>query len=244
MEMYATNPSTKGAAPWRRPWIAPLAAVVIIFVAFSVPPYLTGDPAQSRVPASFSAHYPLLVAHVCFGTVALFTVCLQIWPWFRAHYPTAHRRVGRIYIFGGVLPGALMALPIGAMGPFGPMARVSNVLLASLWLTCTFIGYRMARQRRYQEHRRWMIRSFALTASIITNRVWAIVAYVVLVPQLETTFRGSEELLRNTAAGLATWLGWVIPLLFAEWWLERSSWSTPRARTIDADPAVGNSRVG
>src|SRR4030095_13366734 len=140
-----------------------LAAVVIIFVAFSVPPYLTGDPAQSRVPASFSATYPLLVAHVAFGTVALFTVCLQIWPWFRAHYPTTHRWIGRIYIFGGVLPGALMALPIGAMSPFGAMARVSNVLLASLWLTCTFIGYRMGRQRGYQEPRRGVCRSVART---------------------------------------------------------------------------------
>src|SRR5262245_42932093 len=230
--MQATHPTTVVTPWWQRPWIVPLAVVVVVFITFSLPPYLSGDPARSRVPqpGHFSAHYPLLVAHVLFGSVALLTACLQIWPWFRAHYSSAHRRIGRIYVFGGVLPAALMALPIGALSPFGPMARVSNVLLATLWLFCSFTGYRMARQRRYPEHRRWMIRSFALTASIITNRVWAIVAYVVLLPELETTFRGSEELLRNAAAGLATWLGWVIPLLFAEWWLERTAWSSGARR--------------
>ena len=45
-------------------------------------------------------------------------------------------------------------------------------------------GLRMARQRRLVEHRRWMIRSFALTMSIITNRVWAVIATIVLMPQL------------------------------------------------------------
>src|SRR5262249_48270571 len=97
----------------------------------------------------------------------------------------------------------------------------SDVLLASLWLACTLTGYHRVRQRRYTEHRRWMIRSFTLTASIVTNRAWAVIAYVALAPELETTFRGSEELLRYSIAGLSTWLGWLLPLLVAEWWLER-----------------------
>jgi len=235
--MAVMSNSMNTATWWRRPWIAPLFGVVMIFIAFSLPPYLTGDPAASRVPqpAGFAAHYPMLVAHVTFGTVALVAVCLQIWPWFRTRYPAAHRRVGRIYVFGGVLPGALVALPIGAMSPFGPVARVSNVLLASLWLVCTFVGYRMARHRRYVEHRRWMIRSFALTASIITNRIWAGVVYLALAPELHTTFGGSEHLLQTTAASLATWLGWVVLLLFAEWWLERDV-TTRRASRAHAIP--------
>jgi Predicted membrane protein (DUF2306) len=111
-----------------------------------------------------------------------------------------------------------------------PVARVSNVLLASLWLAFTISGYRMARQRRYVEHRRWMIRSFALTASIITNRLWGAIAYLILAPRIATTFRGSEELFSRTIAGLSTWLGWVIPLLIAEWWLERGEWARHRSR--------------
>ncbi len=220
---------------WRRPWIAPLALVAIVFVAVSLPPYLSGDPARSRVPANFPAHYPILVAHVVFGSVALLSACLQIWPWFRRRYRVAHRVVGRVYVFAGVLPAGVMALPMGALSPFGPVARASNVLMASLWLAFTVTGYRMARQRRYAEHRRWMIRSFTLTASIITNRFWGPVAYLVLAPSLATTFGGNGELLRWTVAGITTWMGWVIPLLFAQWWLDRGE---SRSRSYASMPRL------
>jgi uncharacterized membrane protein YozB (DUF420 family) len=208
---------------WRRAWIAPLAVLAIGFLAVSLPPYLSGDPARSRVPASFRLHYPILVAHVLFGSVALLTACLQIWPWFRRRYRVAHRRIGRAYVFAGVLPAGLLALPMAALSPFGPVARASNVLLASLWLAFTVTGYRMARQRRHAEHRRWMIRSFALTFSIITNRIWGPLAYFALAGELDAEFGGNEQLLRWTIAGISTWLGWVIPLLCAEWWLERGA---------------------
>lgn len=206
--------------------------VSIAFVAFSLPPYLTGDPAQSRVPQpdGFAAHYPLLVGHVIFGSVALLTACLQIWPWFRQRYRAAHRITGRVYVFAGVLPGGLTGLVIGALSPFGPVARASNVMLAALWLSVTITGYRMARQRRQADHRRWMIRSFALTGSIITNRLWGAIAFVVLAPQLDTTFAGNEQLFTWTVAGLSTWLGWTIPLLIAEWWIERGQSARRRAR--------------
>ena len=76
--------------------IAPLLLVVIAFVAFSLPPYLTFDPSRSRVPVgdAVRGYYPLLVAHVIFGSVALLTACLQVWPWLRTRFPEVHRRTG------------------------------------------------------------------------------------------------------------------------------------------------------
>jgi uncharacterized membrane protein len=225
---------------WQRPWIGPLALVSVIFIAFSLPPYLSLDPRQSRVPQpdGFAAHYLILVAHVIFGSVALLTACLQVWPWLRQRHPTVHRITGRVYVFAGVLPAGILGLTIGAFSPFGPLARVSNVLLASLWLVFTLTGYRMARQRRYVEHRRWMLRSFALTASIITNRLWAAIGFLVLSPQLNTLFAGSEKMLMWTIAGLATWLGWVVPLLIAEWWLERDVSARERVRIPATRPTA------
>ncbi|WP_395809691.1 DUF2306 domain-containing protein [Archangium minus] len=217
---------------WQRPWIAPLASISILFIAFSLPPYLSLNPERSRVPPpdNFAAYYPLLVAHVVFGSVALLTTSPQVWPWFRQRYPVAHRLIGRVYVLGGVLPAGITGLIIGAVSPYGPLARVSSVLMASLWLLFTVTGYRMGRQRQYVEHRRWMIRSFALTASIITNRLWGVIAFLVLSPQLDTTFEGSEKMLTWTIAGLTTWLGWVVPLLIAEWWLDRGESARHGAR--------------
>ena len=72
-----------------------------------------------------------------------------------------------------------------------------------------------------------MVRSFALTASIITNRVWGAVAFIALTPQLDTTFHGDERLFSWTLAGISTWLGWTLPLLAAEWWLQRGRGRRP-----------------
>ncbi|WP_327091782.1 DUF2306 domain-containing protein [Nonomuraea sp. NBC_01738] len=219
-----------GTRWWRRPWIAPAAVVALVFLAFSLPNYVTFDPALSRVPAPdfFPPHFPLLALHVIFGSIAMTTCLMQIWPWLRARNPRLHRLTGRVYVLAGVLPAGLLGLVVGAATPFGHVARASNVLLALLWLGCTLAGWRMARRRRYREHRRWMVRSFALTMSIISNRLWSVLI-VVLVP-VETLGSGQREIMA-TVSGLSTWLGWVIPLLVAEWWLEHR----PARRTSRPD---------
>ncbi|MFB9543859.1 DUF2306 domain-containing protein [Micromonospora sagamiensis] len=208
---------------WRRPWMAPLGVVLVLFVAFSLPPYLSLDPEQSRItpPEGVPLYHPLLVAHVLFASVATLTCWFQVWPWFRQRFPAAHRRIGRIYVFAGVLPAGVIGFYLGAVTPFGPVARVSGVVLAPLWLICTMVGWRRARQRRFADHRRWMVRSFALTVSIITNRIWGVVFFLLLHPQLETTFHGDEKLMSWMVAGATAWLGWTLPLLAAQWWLDR-----------------------
>jgi uncharacterized membrane protein YozB (DUF420 family) len=202
--------------------VGPLLVLTFAFVAFSLPPYLTLDPTRSRVPdPGFTPYYPLLVAHVVCGSIAILVCGFQVWPWFRREHPAIHRRLGRWYVIAGVLPAGLAGLVIGATSPFGPVARVSNVMLATLWLITTLTGWRMARRRRFAEHRRWMLRSFALTLSIMLNRVLGVALLLILSPQLDTTFHGDEELLTETIAGIGTWLGWTLSLLTAEWWIER-----------------------
>ncbi|WP_344873735.1 DUF2306 domain-containing protein [Nonomuraea antimicrobica] len=231
---HSPAPSVSPARPrwWRRPWVAPLMVVAAAFLAFSLPPYLSMDPGQSRVPAPdfFPPHFVVLSLHVVFGSIAMITCCLQIWPWFRGRHPRAHRMIGRVYVFGGCLPSGLMGLVVGLATPYGPVTMASDVLLALLWLGCTLTGWRMARQRRFVDHRRWMVRSFALTMSIITNRIYAVLFMILLEPQLETTFHGDPALMSATVSALAAWLGWVLPLLVAEWWLERGEAAQRRRR--------------
>lgn len=211
-------PASGGRRWWQRPWMAPLAGLALIFLAFSVPPYTTLNPNLSRIapPEGFPPYYPALVCHVMFATVAMLTCTMQVWPWFRRRFPIAHRHIGRIYVFGGALPAAVCALIITFPTPFGPVAAASAQMLAILWLICTIIGFRMARQRRFTDHRRWMIRSFALTFSIITNRLWGIALTIGsgLSPE-----QFADPASVQTIAGMTTWLGWTIPLLIAEWWL-------------------------
>jgi uncharacterized membrane protein len=164
----------------------------------------------------------VLVAHIGFATVAMVTCALQIWPWLRQKHPAVHRRTGRVYVFAGAIPASVAGFAIALAAPFGPVGAVSNVFLAVLWFGCTVQGFRTARARRFGEHRRWMVRSFALCMSIISNRIWGVVWAMVLTPQLDTTFGGSEAALGQAIAGITTWTGWVLPLLVAEWWLGRN----------------------
>jgi uncharacterized membrane protein YozB (DUF420 family) len=225
---------------WRRPWIGPLFLVAVAFLAFSVPPYLTFDPANSRLapPAGNDLYYPLLVAHVLFGTVAMTTACFQIWPAFRARYRRGHRITGRVYVFAGALPAGLLGLYIGWHTAAGPSVRVANLVGSALWLAVTIAGLRMARQRRFGEHRRWMSRSFALAMSIVLSRVVNVVATIVLTPQVDTTFGGSADLMRSTAASIGVWLSPLLLLLLTDWLLERRKPGARRPAAHGAAPRV------
>ncbi|MER5262137.1 DUF2306 domain-containing protein [Actinosynnema sp. NPDC002837] len=242
-----TSTAPRAAAPdrarawWRRPWIAPLMTVAAVFLAFSVPPYLTFDPSLSRLrpPEGDDLYYPLLVGHVLFGAVAMVTACFQVWPSFRASHPRGHRITGRIYVFAGVLPAGVLGLYIGWHTAAGPSVRVANLVGSALWVAVTIMGLRMARRRRYGEHRRWMSRSFALSMSITLSRVVTIIATIVLMPQLDTTFKGSRELLQYSSASIGVWLSPLLLLLITDWVLERRKPAARRQAAGGTGPPRG-----
>ncbi len=207
---------------WERPWIAPLMVGCVAFLAFSLPPYLTLDESDSRIGIreNVDIHYPMIVLHIAFGTVALVTSCFQVWPWFRRRHPGAHRRMGRAYVFAGVVPGSLTGFVVSALHTQGLVAQTGNFLLAVLWLITAVAGYRAARARRFREHRAWMIRGFALTTSIVVNRLWILPTWALAEPQLDSTFEGSELAMEQSMIGAAVWLSWVVNLLIAEWWIQ------------------------
>ncbi|MGN9845664.1 DUF2306 domain-containing protein [Nonomuraea sp. H19] len=211
-----------------------LALVSFAFLAFSLPPYLTLDPSQSRFPIrdDFAPHYPLMVTHIFFGTVALLASCVQVSTWMRQRYPAVHRWSGRAYVLGGVPLVGVPALIIAPLSHNGFGAQVGNTFWAFLWLFSTIAGYRMARQRRFADHQAWMIRSFALIWAIVLNRLWAVLCVLPLIPQLDTTFGGDQQAMIQAAAGPSIWLSIVVNLIIAEWWLQRRGAAKRRARIL------------
>jgi uncharacterized membrane protein len=207
-----------------RQWLAAgLAVVVVAFLAYSLPPYFTGG---TRVPATFGLHYPLLVGHVMFASVAMVTAMAQIWPRLCAKRPVLHRWAGRLYVYTAI-PAAVCALVIGAVTPFGPFLAVSNVLLATMWLWFTINGYLAARQRRFAQHRRHMILSATLAFSIITNRIWTPVLVIAFLSLRDSVFGGNEEHFVWFVAGIGAWLGWSIPFFTVRRWLNGKTVMAP-----------------
>ncbi|BBZ62322.1 hypothetical protein MMON_36230 [Mycolicibacterium monacense] len=199
-----------------------MVLVVVGFLAYSLPPYLTGD---SRVPPTFSLHHPLLVAHVLLATVAMVAVVAQIC----AKRSRLHPWIGRIYVCTAI-PAAVSALVIGALTPFGPVLAASNVVLATLWLWFTLNGYRQARRRRFGGHRAAMIYSSALALSVITNRIWTPLLAITLNPLQQNLFEGDDEAYLYLVAGLGGWLGWLVPLLTVRCWMHRRRVTVPSSK--------------
>ncbi|MBK7949334.1 MAG: DUF2306 domain-containing protein [Deltaproteobacteria bacterium] len=206
--------------------LALLVTASLVFMGVALHRYLSLDPARSLVPLPPGVH-PVLVAHVVFGSVAMLAALHQFWPGVRDRSRSMHRRVGRVYVLAGVLPAGICAVVVACYSPFGPVARASNLVFASVWLGATLAGYRAGRRGEFEIHRRWMIRSGVLTFSILTNRLWGPIAYLALEGQRATTFHGDETFFAWTIAGLSTWLGWTLPLLAVEAFLEWES-STDR----------------
>ena len=206
---------------WRRPWVVPLAVLTVSFVAYVLPPYLTLDPAQSRLQPlpAFPGYYPLLVTHIFLGSVVLLTACLQVWPWLRRSHPKVHRTSGRVYV-AAALPASVCVMIIAPLSLHGANSQVANTLLAVLWFGTTLAGFRAIRQRRYADHRRWMLRSVALSFSIVANRVWVIILFAVFVPEIYTGAPVDPVVLEQ-AIGVSTWISWVVNLLVVQWWLDR-----------------------
>ncbi|MFJ9810805.1 DUF2306 domain-containing protein [Streptomyces sp. NPDC101158] len=213
VEPRTGTPSSKAPAWWRRPWVIPLGVVVLAFLSFVWPPYLGLDPKTSLIPIRPEApqHYPMLVAHIATGTIALVTVVLQLWPWLRRRHPAVHRWSGRVYVFAGVLPSAILAFLITplSMGP-----SVGTTLGGVMWLFTTAMGFVRAVQHRFLSHRMWMLYSFAFAINIVWGRV-----FVVLLMSLGV----QSQAIWGQVVGTAPWLGWVINLFLVQWWLNRTA---------------------
>src|SRR3954469_18278504 len=137
----------------RLAWAALVVAVVV--TAVLVAPYLGLDIRASRLSVSGELHYGLLVAHIFTAAVALVLGPLQFVPAIRARR-RVHRRIGRTYLLAGVLPSALVGVPLALLSG-RLLTQVGLTIPAVLWLVTGALAYRAARRRDYTRHRNWMM---------------------------------------------------------------------------------------
>jgi uncharacterized membrane protein len=129
----------------------------------------------------FSHQPALLLLHVSGGILALMFGLFQFLPKLRQSRPKVHRSMGTIYAAGTVVAGIsgfplsflfYTATPQDIRGRLIPAAG-GFAALSLAWPCVTAIAFVRARQRRFTEHRAWMVRSYSLTAAAITTRVIA-----------------------------------------------------------------------
>lgn len=157
---------------------------------------------------NFIHHQSLLALHAFGGAIALLAGPLQMLPSFRERHWTYHRRMGWVYCCA-VLLGALAALPLAWRAQTGRVASADFFLLALAWFFSTGAALRFILRGDSARHRRWMIRSYCLTAAAITLRI-----YLPLSVVLHFDF--------SVAYPAIAWLCWIPNLIFAEFYLRRA----------------------
>ena len=190
-------------AAWR-------AALVLLTVQISIDStlrYITNSqPAPDPIVANAFAT-PFLFLHVIGAMIALLVGPFQFVSAIRTRWPAFHRMTGRIYILAcaiGAPTGFVLALGTTA----GPVAAIGFAIPAVLWPAFTWLGLRAVIDRRIDDHREWMLRSYALIASGITLRL-----------MLPSALMMGYEF--YPAYRVISWLTWTTNLALCEYFIRR-----------------------
>jgi uncharacterized membrane protein len=132
--------------------------------------------------------------------------------------PRLHRTMGYIYVFDVLVITGPAGLIMGFYANGGLYSRIAFVLLAALWIFFTVMALIKAKQKDFKAHRRFMIRSYALTLSAITLRAW------------KYAITNTMEVAPMDVYRIVAWLGWAGNLLVAEWLIRTDEQRNRRTR--------------
>jgi hypothetical protein len=138
----------------------------------------------------------------------------------------------RVPLHDGLLFGLLVAHIFTAT-----VATVTGLLIVDLaWASTAIAGYRAARQRRFADHRRWMIRNYALTFSSLFSRlVQPVIALLVIAQAKGPSYRGDGLTIQHDIASASIWVGVLMAVVAAEFYVQRR-YGVPRHRPKAVDP--------
>ena len=150
-------------------------------------------------------HYQIaFFTHVYTSIFVLILGLFQFSDCIRIRFVKFHRTAGKVYV----------ALVLGLAGPSGLImgyyanggwfTQISFCLLAIFWIWFTYLAYKHIRKGQVQKHKNFMLRSYALTLSAISLRLfkWLIVIVFEL-PPMDTYY-------------IVAWAGWLVNLGIAE----------------------------
>ena len=142
--------------------------------------------------------------HVFSAFLALFAGLTQFSTLFMQRHRKAHRILGHVYVWNILLINFPSALIMAIYANGGLLGKTAFLLLDCLWFGFTFQALRYAIDRKFVEHRDFMIRSYSLTFSAITLRTWKIIL-------VQTGWMDPSHIYIAEA-----WLGFLPNLLLAE----------------------------
>ena len=195
----------KTLAVLRGLWIFLAFAIALVSMQyFFFAPGEGGFADQSEV---YAARPEALWLHVGPAILALAVGPFQLSKKLRRRRPAVHRTLGWIYVVA-VVAGSIGGFALASTAFGGAVSTWGFRGLAVTWLVTTVAAVAFAVRNNFVAHRRWMIRSFAVTSSAITLRL-----LLPFAPMMGYEFVDGYR--------IAAWACWLVNLVAVEIYLAR-----------------------
>lgn len=149
---------------------------------------------------AFFGHVYTSIFVLIFG-ISQFSKCI------RNKFTKLHKVLGKLYVFLILFIAAPSGFIMALHANGGAFSKLSFLIQALLWFWFTFKAFRFAKDKKWISHQKFMLRSYALTLSAISLRLfkWLIVSTIELPPM--DTYK------------IVSWLGWLLNLIIVEVYL-------------------------
>jgi uncharacterized membrane protein len=227
MTSLSTLPTETRQHPTRRQttrrWTFIVTCVAIALIAPM--PYLTQSLEDlSEGGVGLAQHYVdqpgairlALIVHASFAGLALLLTPIQSSSRIRRRWVRIHRVSGRVS-FVAIVVAALSGLVIAQVSYAGAQGTVGFMLLAMVWLVSAVRAVTNARNGDLGAHRRWAVRTMAMSYAAVTLRLWLILFIAIQRP----TSSASAQAAFDNAYPFVPFLSWVPNLIVAEWLVRR-----------------------
>jgi len=181
------------------------------------PPAATSNPVAEQFLAldDIFARYPVLtLIHILPALLFLVLGSLQFNQTFRERHLRWHRWNGRVLLICGMTVGmSALVMSFGMPAIGGVNQAAATTLFALFFLFALGKAFRHIQRREIHLHREWMIRAFAIGLAVATIRP------IVAIFFATSRFSG---LTPYDFFGTAFWIGFVLHLVAAEVWIQRT----------------------
>jgi hypothetical protein len=142
-----------------------------------------------------------------------------------------------VYFFAGIFPATILAVPVLLRSESGVSNVAALATMMVLWAFTGVAGLRATRVRRYADHRKWMIRNYAVTLSILASRLWGFILVPIVISQADSpAYQGNMIAMIHDIASSGAWLAIVVNMLVAEIYLQRKYGGASRKPALVTAP--------
>jgi uncharacterized membrane protein len=150
-------------------WVSLGLTTLFVFITSEVLLF-TDYPMYHAYRLQVIADRDLLIPHTLAGTFALLIGPINFSTRIRQRHLQLHRILGRVYVIS-VFVGSFTGIALA----YGRPGLPGTSMQAAAWMVCTTAAFITARNRQIVVHRQWMARSYAVTFTFVSSRVFNLV---------------------------------------------------------------------